>query len=250
MARDGVFLDVVDDILNAQDADVWDITRAYLETLGCDTLLYAYIDRVNYAEEEAPFTYRSTAPDSWFEHYFANDYHLFDHVARMRASGQQQAITLGAQLAPPEGYDDKTNLQLLAESGEVGFQSTVNFWLPSQSANKAHDVHCITIGTSQCPASMKSAFTQNGKEISIVSQLMHNRLSHTLEAADYKPLSKREKECLLWVAMGLRPDRIAEKIGIATPTVNFHLVNSRKKLRAKTLYEALAKAIRLKFIAL
>lgn len=72
---------------------------------------------------------------------------------------------------------------------------------------------------------------------------------------DYKPdtstnpanprveLSKREKECLLWLARGLRNDRISEKLGVRPVTVEYHFQNCRKKLNASTREQALAIAI-------
>jgi len=248
--QDIEFADIIDRILNADDSDVWDISREYFDNIGCDTLLYAYIDTVNHSLEDAPFTYRSTAPDSWFEHYFASGYHIHDHVAVMRKAGHRKAITLGSMMEPPEGHRTKISRQLLNESGEVGFKSTLNFWLPGQTGLGEHDIHAITIGTSRNPVEMRKTYERYGKEIGVVAQMMHNRLSHSMRAMSYKPLTNRETQCLTWVALGFRADRIADKIGIATPTVNFHLSNARKKLKAKTLYEALGKAINLKIVTL
>jgi DNA-binding CsgD family transcriptional regulator len=55
----------------------------------------------------------------------------------------------------------------------------------------------------------------------------------------------RERECMTWLAIGLRYDRIAERLGIARPTVELHLLNARRKLGAKTREQALAKAVAL-----
>jgi DNA-binding CsgD family transcriptional regulator len=43
----------------------------------------------------------------------------------------------------------------------------------------------------------------------------------------------------------MRHDRIAERLGITRPTVELHLANARRKLRARTREQALAKAITL-----
>ena len=57
------------------------------------------------------------------------------------------------------------------------------------------------------------------------------------------PLSPRECDVLLWLAKGLRSQRIAERLGIARVTVDMHMSNARKKLKATTREHALAKAI-------
>jgi len=61
-------------------------------------------------------------------------------------------------------------------------------------------------------------------------------------------LSPREKECLEWLSAGLRNERIAERMRIARPTVEIHLINARKKLGAATREQALDKAISLGLI--
>ena len=58
-------------------------------------------------------------------------------------------------------------------------------------------------------------------------------------------LTDREKECLVWLARGLRNDRIAEKMGIKTVTVQLHLDKARKKLAAATREQALSIAIQI-----
>jgi DNA-binding CsgD family transcriptional regulator len=62
------------------------------------------------------------------------------------------------------------------------------------------------------------------------------------------PLSPREQECLLRLAQGLRIDRIAERLGLSTVTVEMHLANARRKLRARTSPEAVARAVQNRFI--
>lgn len=61
-------------------------------------------------------------------------------------------------------------------------------------------------------------------------------------------LSSRERECLQWLAQGLRNDRIAERMGISNPTVEMHFARARRKLGAATREQALAKAVALGLI--
>jgi DNA-binding CsgD family transcriptional regulator len=62
-------------------------------------------------------------------------------------------------------------------------------------------------------------------------------------------LTPRERECLEWLCQGLRNDAIAERMRIARPTVELHLAKARKKLRAATREQALAKALTLGLIS-
>jgi DNA-binding CsgD family transcriptional regulator len=61
-------------------------------------------------------------------------------------------------------------------------------------------------------------------------------------------LSPRERQCLQRLAKGLRNDRIADAMGITQPTVKLHLQNARRKLRASTREQAIARAVYLGLI--
>lgn len=56
-------------------------------------------------------------------------------------------------------------------------------------------------------------------------------------------LSPREMDVLLLATKGLRRDRMAHVLGISVATVDLHCGNLRKKMRAKTTPEAVAKAL-------
>ena len=56
-------------------------------------------------------------------------------------------------------------------------------------------------------------------------------------------LSPREKECLTYLAIGLRPDQIAERLGIGFKSVEKYLAYAKLKLKANTRDHAVAKAL-------
>lgn len=62
-------------------------------------------------------------------------------------------------------------------------------------------------------------------------------------------LSPREKECLLWLAAGLRPDQIADRLGIGSKSVEKYILSAKVKLKAATRDHAVAKAIIFNVIA-
>ena len=68
--------------------------------------------------------------------------------------------------------------------------------------------------------------------------------------AHRRKLSPRERECLRWLAAGLRYDRIAERLGISLVTVELHVANAKRKLCAKTREQALAIAVALRLLDL
>lgn len=56
-------------------------------------------------------------------------------------------------------------------------------------------------------------------------------------------LSPREKECLTWLAVGMRPDQIASRLSIGGKSVEKYIASAKVKLKAATRDHAVAKAI-------
>jgi DNA-binding CsgD family transcriptional regulator len=61
-------------------------------------------------------------------------------------------------------------------------------------------------------------------------------------------LSSREKECLTWSAAGKTAAEIAKTLTISEATVTFHIENAKRKLDAKTLPQAVARAMHFNLI--
>lgn len=57
-------------------------------------------------------------------------------------------------------------------------------------------------------------------------------------------LTRRETECLEWLARELTNAGIAARMQVTLPTVALHLVNARKKLGAQTREQAVAQAVK------
>ncbi|MEN0001609.1 MAG: helix-turn-helix transcriptional regulator [Pseudomonadota bacterium] len=80
------------------------------------------------------------------------------------------------------------------------------------------------------------------------TQPMHHRqasAAQKLATPDFAQvrLTKREMECLTLLSRGYRNSRISERLGIAMPTVELHILNARKKFGAKTREQLMARAI-------
>ena len=56
-------------------------------------------------------------------------------------------------------------------------------------------------------------------------------------------LSDRERDCVAWLASGLRVSAIADKLGISDRTVEFHLSNARKKTNSPTRDSLIARVL-------
>lgn len=83
------------------------------------------------------------------------------------------------------------------------------------------------------------------REIHLAAVMAYERMvTIGLSAAfKYSLLSNREKECLLWLCVGLRTSVIADKLSISSSAVNLYIANAKLKLGAKTREQAIARAI-------
>lgn len=61
--------------------------------------------------------------------------------------------------------------------------------------------------------------------------------------SDLVRLGRREKQCLEWLAAGLRPDQIADRLAISSKSVEKYIFGAKRKLRASTRDHAIAKAL-------
>lgn len=86
--------------------------------------------------------------------------------------------------------------------------------------------------------------------LALAAHYADQRLVDLIKAEDIAAanLSPRERQCLQWLAKGSRNDRIADALGISQPTVKLHLQNARRKLRASTREQAIARAVYLGLI--
>jgi len=90
--------------------------------------------------------------------------------------------------------------------------------------------------------------TQNRLRIHLAAALFATRCSPGDAAGPPRyvtgpALSPREREALQWLASGLQTARIAERMGLAIPTVEKHLAGARARLGARTREQALAIAL-------
>lgn len=100
-------------------------------------------------------------------------------------------------------------------------------------------------------ADLETALARNphslpARQVQTLGRLILDTLLKSAETAPVlngPKLSTRERECLLLLAQGLRTAQIADRLGIATVTVELYCRNARKKLAAKTREQAVALAI-------
>lgn len=235
--------DFADALAVAPDASArWSILCREFGALGADQINYGIIDTFAAERVEAPVRFLSTMDAGWIAFYGERRLDLHDpHVAFVR-QGNLRPYFWGESVL--EQIDDGATHEAVTLTVDAGLRAQLSVTMPDP-LGVGLPVGGLTIGSS---ASEREYFGSiSGKEMTLIgaAMLFHHycigevRRSH----AGAKPLSPRERDCLTLVALGYRVDRIEERLGLSRATIELHLRNARKKLKASTTGQAVARAM-------
>jgi DNA-binding CsgD family transcriptional regulator len=230
------------------DGPVLEAYTGFLRACGLDhyTLGFASI------QEDGPSAVEiwTSMSDDWMEEYYGLDHPPHDYVVhRVADLGSDGAVTSfdwGEATAERPEVTSRTG-QVLRGAADAGLADAVSFAGKSRGREGDERVFAATFGCARAGrAEVIRRIDARRNELLIAAFAMQPLLRPGLErrlAGIDKGLTAREAEVLGRFAQGLRPDRIADRIGISKRTVDMHAVNARRKLNAQTMAEATAKAI-------
>lgn len=125
--------------------------------------------------------------------------------------------------------------------GDFGLRNVLVYPVPTHDRRGTSGVSFFTRGDE---TEFGVLCRSKGAEFGHAAHLAHLHMQRLRRnAPEIVVLTARERESLLWLSIGLRVKEIADRMGVREVTVNLHLTNARKRLKAKTREEALAKAI-------
>lgn len=245
------------DFLTALREPKTDVQTAYghlvalASSLGIDHVNLALVSR---DADGPPITHMwSTMPSSWIDEYFECGMSAHDYAVRGLLDSPDwpgfSRIEWDAPSVLRTGHPPPATRQVLAGSADAGMGQALAFGIDlSQSSLDAATSFGCAIGVEQHRG--RQSFFEHVRGIedlmvtacfAMLPLLSRFQRRHRLGV---HVLSRREREVLQFLAAGLRPDAIAERLRIARVTVDLHLTRARRKLRARTPAEAIATAIR------
>jgi LuxR family quorum-sensing transcriptional regulator LasR len=139
--------------------------------------------------------------------------------------------------------------QMFDEAGAHGLMAGVTFSVIGQQGEKAIFSLCADrAGATE----QNNALAQRGQGYMLLACLHESARRLGLPKSHRKSvaLTKREKECLRWVAIGKTSWEISRILGVAESTVVFHVGNAGRKLETATRSQTVARALALGVIAL
>ncbi len=220
-----------------------------LAQFGIDQINYGYFDPAAAAYADADVHFLSTMSRSWLAYYTDRKLHFTDPlVATVRAGNllpYAWGESHGRQLENPE--ERRTAM----ETAEAGVRSALCIPLTSIFQPDV-PVAGMTLGSTLNEARLAEATAGLVPQLITLVHLFHGSAIGVLtrERLGITELSPRERDALSLIASGLRQGQIADRLGISISAVEQYLSNARRKLRARTLHEAVARALRYQAIAL
>jgi DNA-binding CsgD family transcriptional regulator len=228
----------------------WDHCLSFYQANGIQEVAYSYTNAgLTPKDEGAGYTFLENLPKWWMERYFAESLYLHDpcvdivlNNARPQYVGSDFEKTWPRKLTPQ-------NVQFLNDALDAGLRTglSMSLRMPSEPQFAA-----MTLATTMPRAEFESITREHELRLLLAAYYFDNHVQSLLvvERLGDARLTQREKDCLRWIAMGLKRERIAEKMRVTTPTVDFHIQNARRKLGAKTREQALALALKARLIHL
>lgn len=181
-------------------------------------------DTVNYFLEQKLFLYaESSNPLRKIDRLYGDHLTTFSQKGDGRGAGFKkfvnfvQNIEMPGQISIRSSSDSRssTSFCLWSDEAQTKFQMQMR---------DNHNAIITTAGFASAKLSRLSPI------------ITRNRCEATL-------LTARETDCLLWLARGDSYQQIADRLAIARKTVDFHVINTRKKLGSRTTVQAVTRAI-------
>lgn len=215
-----------------------------LSRIGFDQINYGYFDPAAAQRDNARVLFLSTMSQSWLSYYADRERHLSDpHVVKVR---QGNLVPYKWSRPQIRLLDDPDVRSTAHEIEEAGIAASICVPLAARHSPRV-PVAGITFGSSLTEQELLQNVGAQTPLLIGLAHLFHNLSIDDLwrDGLDAKRLTPRERDCLQYLAAGLRQDRIAERLGISIATVELHLRNARRSLKAATNAQAVARGIAL-----
>jgi len=233
---------VLADIIDAVDVeDRWQRVTRHLLAIGMDQMNYGLFDTSVAQRGEARVQFLSTMDTGWIEYYTDRGFDVADpHVALVRANNLRPYRWVETSLPY---YESPAEQEVLALAAEAGLRAQLQVTLTGTDGS-LKPVGGLAMGSS-LGADLFRAIDGLEAHLITIAHMFHQRSIGELRRrhSNTPKLSLRERDCLQYLAAGQRIDGVAEKLGLSRVTIEMHLRNARRKLKAATLPEAVAKAI-------
>ena len=238
------------DLLNNLDKSdqeaVWENALKFFESFGFHITNYGIIDKAN----SDVIGFHSNMADSWMQYYMDSEYMKDDPWVNYVVSNDAPLVY------SREGQSELTlekgtrSEKMVNEAAELGLTNSICIPVHNKFG---HLITGFNLGADMNHKDFQKMLDENMQDILMGAAFVNTHLvdmtpkEYTKSGWTANPyykqlLSDRELEVLKWLCEGNRNDRIAEKMNIASVTVNYHLKEIKRKLGARTREQSVALA--------
>lgn len=211
--------------------DLSGLVHEILSNLGFERWGYE-TDPVNPFEESAP-VFLHTFPEEWVSHYMENSYYKIDPVMTTGKSKilpfQWSKLTEGIEV-------DKSVDEFNNQASEFGLNEGMGIPIPRVDGKKS----IFTITGNKDSKEIGELIKHNHEQLIAIACAFHSIATDMLREGRHEqrenPLTKREQECILWVARGKTAWETSKILNVSERTINFHIENAKVKLGASNRY--------------
>jgi DNA-binding CsgD family transcriptional regulator len=188
-----------------------------------------------------PF-YCTTYPEEWTSLYLDQNYFEIDPVIDLSRTGFLPVDWSNLDRRSPR----TRSFFRQAESFAIGRRGLT---VPIRGPSGERSLFSVTSDLST--PEWRKLRTLSNHDLQIVSHYLHEKalsVGGLRTSGGYRKLSRREQECLQLLARGLVSKRIAARLQISENAVRLYLKLAKRKLDARTMYQAIARASFLEII--
>lgn len=219
---------------------LWSLIHEQLQVRGATSALVGVLAskrELDHQRLSRALIWKSSHKPEFFEAF--RDEQLFDNDRTAAHCLSQSRLMFWHD---PREWQHASPAQLKRNSIERDLGFSIGFTVPAAHFYPSQ-VGGIGVSLADVPlCDFDGYWKREGRELVTLCGLLDAgiRGSHM---GEFVNLSTRERDCLVWLAVGLRPDRIANKMGVSEKAIEKYVLGARRKLKASTRDHAVAKAI-------
>ena len=213
--------------------------------LGFDTIVQGLQSR-NGMEGAVQVMSTSVVSSPWHAHYIRQKYYEID--PRMQHCARR---LMPIPWSIDSTYQDPRERQMAEEQQDFGVRAGI--FAPTHTTDGRFTVICV--GLRNVPhAAAREVLKHAQPLLPTLGAYAHEALTRIHDAATQRrvkpaiPLTRRERDCLQWAAVGKTSWEIGQVLHITERTANFHLGNAMTKLGCHSRQHAIVKALGLRLI--
>ena len=207
--------------------------------LEYDFILYSI--HISSSFKESSINYIGNFPSKWIQRYEEQDYSSIDPTVK-------HCISSNTPICWYDFYSHKDTLvtNFFNEASQFGLLGGVSIGFRINSG----EVGILSLSKKEILREEDSSYCLAVMYMSSLQPYIHNALKIILSKENEKDLylTKRELECLSWIAEGKTSCEISSILKISENTVIFHIKNIIEKLEVSNRTQAISKAILLGLI--